>query len=166
MPRILQDNTGMDREELLFLPISVNIAHKKIVMIGGGKVALHKATVLSRFTREATVVAPDFHPGFEDLPFKRIEKAYEPDDLCGAFLVYICTGDEALNRQVKNECERRGLLASVCDNPRLCDFISPAIYKEDHLTIAVSSNAQDVRQSIDIRNQIQTLSEKQILKIK
>ncbi|GHT66950.1 porphyrin biosynthesis protein [Bacteroidia bacterium] len=149
-----------------FLPISIDITDKKIVIIGGGKVAFHKSAILSRFTPEATVIAPEFHPEFENLPFQLIKKEYEADDLNGAFLVYICTGNETLNQQIKTACGKRGILASVCDNPLLCDFISPAIQKEENMTIAVSSNAQNVRQAIAVRNQIQVLIEKEILKIK
>lgn len=128
--------------------------------------ALHKASILSRFTDRVRVVAPEFHAGFASLPFERAQKRYEPDDLTGAFLVYICTENEALNREIKGECARQGLLASVCDNPSLCDFISPAVHKEGNITIAVSSNAQNVRQSIDIRNQIRELVEKKVVKIR
>lgn len=150
----------MKREDLLFLPISINITHKRIVLIGGGKVAYHKATILNRFVNEAIIISPEFHEGFESLPFTLIEKRYEPSDLQGAFLVYVCTENESLNAEIKNECEKRGILTSVCDNPILCDFVSPAIYKNNNVTIAVSSNAKDVYQSIRIRNQIQELAEK------
>jgi siroheme synthase-like protein len=112
------------------------------------------------------VIAPEFHPGFTALPFELLKKKYEPDDLAGAFLVYICTENGALNEAIKNDCATRGVLASVCDNPSLCDFISPAIYKEENVTIAVSSNAQNVRQSINIRNQIKTLIEKKAITIR
>jgi siroheme synthase-like protein len=145
-----------DRTELQFLPVSINITGKRIVLIGGGKVAFHKATILRRFVGEATVIAPEFHPEWESLPFELRRKTYEPEDLDGAFLVYICTGNQALNATVKADCEQRKILANVCDNPALCDFISPAIHKEGPVTIAVSSNAQDVRRSIAIRNRIKT----------
>ncbi|MDR2118009.1 MAG: bifunctional precorrin-2 dehydrogenase/sirohydrochlorin ferrochelatase [Tannerellaceae bacterium] len=156
----------MNREELQFLPVSINIRRKKILIIGGGKVAFHKATVLSRFSCKAKVIAPRFYPGFEDLPFELIPREYTAGDLDGAFLVYICTGDEALNASVKASCEERGILASVCDNPLLCDFISPAIHQEGYLTVAVSSDARNVRRSIDIRNRIRTLFENKTIKIK
>jgi siroheme synthase (precorrin-2 oxidase/ferrochelatase) len=41
----------------------------------------------------------------------------------------------------------------------LCDFVSPAIHKTGNISIAVSSNAQNVYQSVDIRNQIKQLIE-------
>ncbi|MDR3339612.1 MAG: bifunctional precorrin-2 dehydrogenase/sirohydrochlorin ferrochelatase [Candidatus Symbiothrix sp.] len=146
-----------------FLPISIDITDKKILIVGGGKVAFHKAGILSRFTDKATVVSPHFHEGFTTLPFVLVKKKYESADLDGALLVYICTGDKALNRQIKTDCEKWGILASVCDNPALCDFVSPAVYKEDNVTIAVSSNAENVRQSIAIRNQIRLLAENKML---
>ncbi len=153
------------KKELQFLPISINITDQKILIIGGGKVAYHKATILHRFVEHATVLSPDFHDGFADLPFTQIRKRYEPADLAGAFLVYICTENKSLNAEIKQACLDRGILASVCDNPSLCDFISPAIYKEDQVTIAVSSNARDVHQSIGIRNQIKELIEQGLLNI-
>ncbi|MDR2764191.1 MAG: bifunctional precorrin-2 dehydrogenase/sirohydrochlorin ferrochelatase [Tannerella sp.] len=148
-----------------FLPVSIRIEGKAIVLIGGGKVALHKAVHLSRYTPAAKVIAPEFEPGFASVPFEQIRKPYEPADLDGAFLVYICTGDRALNAAVKAECERRGILASVCDDPASCDFISPAIHREGNVTIAVSSDAKDVRRSIRIRDRIKTLAEEGLIQL-
>ncbi|WP_080904350.1 bifunctional precorrin-2 dehydrogenase/sirohydrochlorin ferrochelatase [Parabacteroides sp. Marseille-P3160] len=153
------------KEKLQFLPISINVTDQKILIIGGGKVAYHKATILNRFVDRATVVSPDFHEGFEALPFTLIRKKYEPEDLSGAFLVYICTENEPLNAEIKQACRERGILASVCDNPVLCDFISPAIHKKGQMTIAVSSNAQDVYRSIEVRNQIKELIDQGLLNI-
>jgi len=150
-------------ESLHFLPISLNITGRRIVLIGGGKVAFHKAAILSRFTTQAAVVAPEFHPGFAELPFTLKQKQYAPDDLDHAFLVYICTENKTLNAAIKTECERRGILAGVCDDPSLCDFVSPAIYQEEHMTVAVSSDARDVRRSIRVRDRIKTLSHKGII---
>lgn len=137
-----------------FLPININIEGKRILIVGGGKVGLHKATILSRFTDEATVVSPKFREGFDRLPFTLVRKEYEPSDLDGAALVYICTENHALNRQIREDAAQRHVLASVCDSPELCDFTSPAIYKQGDMTISVASNATDVRKSIRIRDEI------------
>lgn len=145
------------KEKMTFLPVALNITDKKILIVGGGKVGYHKASILNRFTDKATVVSPRFHEGFQSLPFELIEKEYSDADLEEVFLVYICTENEILNAQIKKDAERRGILASVCDNPSLCDFVSPAISKHGHVSIAVSSNAQNVHQSIAVRNRIEEL---------
>ena len=63
---------------------------------------------------------------------------------------------EASNLEaVKQDAEQRHVLASVCDNPSLCDFTSPAIFRQGDLTVAVSSDAKDVRRSMRIRDVIQ-----------
>lgn len=149
----------MKREDLHFLPISINVTNKKILLIGGGKVATHKATILHRFVGDVTVVAPEFTEEIKRLPFQFVEKKYEPSDLEGFFLVYVCTENHELNRQIKSDAEVLGILTSVCDNPLLCDFVSPAIYQTGQITIAVGSNAQNVFQAVDIRNQVKKLFE-------
>ncbi|MDR3268484.1 MAG: bifunctional precorrin-2 dehydrogenase/sirohydrochlorin ferrochelatase [Tannerella sp.] len=151
---------------LHFLPISVNITGRQIILIGGGKVAFHKAAILSRFTGRVRVVAPEFHPGFAGLPFELKQKTYAPEDLDNTFLVYICTENKTLNATIKAECEKRGILAGVCDDPALCDFVSPAIYQDGPMTVAVSSDAQDVRRSIRVRDRIKTLVEEGLISIR
>jgi siroheme synthase-like protein len=149
----------MDKKDLQFLPISINVTNKKILIIGGGKVATHKATILARFVNSVTVIAPEFTEEIRQLPFTFIVKEYKPGDLNGFFLVYACTGNHDLNKRIKDDAEAAGILTSVCDSPLLCDFISPAIHKEGNITISIGSGGQLVLQSIAIRNQIKELIE-------
>jgi siroheme synthase-like protein len=137
-----------------FLPVAVNITDKKILIIGGGKVGFHKATILSRYTQQAFVISPEFRDEFAELPFVCIKRAYRPTDLDGAFLVYVCTENEKLNRKIYRDAAERGVLVSVCDDPSLCDFISPAIVRDENICIAVTSNATDVKRSIRIRDRV------------
>ena len=155
----------MNREDLLFLPISINVTNKKILLIGGGKVATHKGTIMARIVSDVTVISPEFTDEIRKLPFTFIEKQYEKNDLSGFFLVYVCTGDHELNRQIKTDAEELGILTSVCDAPMLCDFVSPAVHKQGKVTISVGSNAQNVYQSVAIRDQIAQLINDGLLKI-
>src|SRR5665647_489171 len=147
----------MNREDLVFMPISLNVTNKKILLVGGGKVATHKGSIMARIVSNVTVISPDFTDEIRQLPFTFIEKKYEKSDLEGFFLVYVCTGNHELNAQIKIDAEELGILTSVCDAPLLCDFVSPAIHKEGNITISVGSNARNVYQSVDIRNQINEL---------
>ena len=156
----------MTREDLQFLPISINVTGKKILLIGGGKVATHKGTILARFVNQVTVISPDFTSEIKELPFTFIEKEYEKSDLDGFFLVYACTGNHELNHRIKMDAETLNILTSVCDAPLLCDFVSPAIHKAGNITFAVGSNAQNVFQSVELRNQIKELIENGQIHIK
>ncbi|OIP82936.1 MAG: siroheme synthase [Porphyromonadaceae bacterium CG2_30_38_12] len=155
----------MKREDLLFLPISINVTNKKILLIGGGKVATHKGTIMARFVQNVTVVSPEFTDEIRKLPFTFIQKEYEKGDLEGYFLVYAVTGNHDLNAQIKADAEELGILTSVCDAPLLCDFVSPAIHKQEHVTISVGTNARDAYQAVAIRNQITNLFENGTLHI-
>lgn len=141
-----------------FLPINIRISDAKILIIGGGKVATHKATILSRFTDMATVIAPEVSDGIKALPFHWEERPFSETDLEGVTLLFVCTGDHELNHQIRQAARQRGILTSVCDSPDECDFTSPAIYRDGDLTISVASDAKDVKRSIAIRNRIAALA--------
>lgn len=138
-----------------FLPININIEGQRIVIVGGGRVGLHKAQILSRFTSDAKVISPTFREGFHQLPFTMIKKHYERADLHGALLVYACTEIAELNAQIRRDAHAEGALCSVCDNPGHCDFTSPAILQADGMLVAVSSNARDVRRTVALRDAIE-----------
>lgn len=143
-----------------FLPISINVTQKKLLLVGGGKVALQKIKSLQRFDVSITVIATAFDKAVEEIDsITRIEKNYEPEDLEGHFLVYACTDSKETNEIISNDCHKRNILVSVADNPELCDFISPAIYKTGDTSVSVSSNAQNPKQSVEIRDQIEQNSE-------
>lgn len=138
----------------IFLPISIKLTNKKILVIGGGRIASHKINFLEQFTKNIFVIALDVCVEIKAKGYSFKEKLYEKSDLEGAFLVYACTNIRELNSQIKIDADNLGILTNVVDNPGLCDFISPAIYKCDHITIAVGSNGQEVRRAIAVRNKI------------
>jgi uroporphyrin-III C-methyltransferase / precorrin-2 dehydrogenase / sirohydrochlorin ferrochelatase len=143
----------------IFLPVSINITGRKILVVGGGKVAAHKVKLLSRFTKDLTVLAPVVCDSIKSEGYHVIEKNYEASYLQDYFLVYACTDNQELNAQIKQDANHRSILVNVADNPALCDFVSPAIYKQDELTVAVGSNAQNVKKSIAVRDRISTYLE-------
>lgn len=154
-----------DKEHLQFLPVSLNITNKKILIVGGGRIAFHKILLLSPFTNSFTVVAPYITEEIRTLRLTMFEREYQKEDLADHFLVYACTNIPELNRQVKSDANGLGMMANVVDNPVMCDFVSPAIYKNGHYTVAVSSNARNVKMSIKIRDYIKSILDHDFSKI-
>jgi siroheme synthase-like protein len=142
-----------------FLPISVRITDGSILLVGSGREAVHKATVLSRFTDKVTVVAPEIPAALRKFPFRFIERDFETGDLDDVTLLFIATGDKKLNHHIKDIASEHGVLACVCDDTAWCDFVSPAIARPegDNITIAVGSDSRDVRRAIRVRNRINEL---------
>lgn len=138
-----------------YLPISIDIADQKILIIGGGQSALKKIRILQRFEANLEVVAENISEEILSIGIPCFKKGYEKSDLTGYLMLYSCTNNVELDTQIALDGKEAGVLVNIHDNPALCQFVSPAIYKKANLTVAVSSNAQDVYESIRIRNLIQ-----------
>lgn len=138
-----------------FLPISIDIADQKILIIGGGQSALKKIRILQRFGANLEVVAEKISAEVIATGVTCYQKTYEKSDLKDYLMLYSCTNNEELDRQIATDGREAGVLVNIHDNPSLCQFVSPAIYKDGNIAVAVSSNALDVYESIRLRNQIQ-----------
>lgn len=145
---------------MYFLPISIDIENEQILIIGGGKVGLHKVEGLERFTQNIKIISREVSDEIRTREWLTIvEKEYEPSDLEGHLIVYAATNDQVLNSQIRKDSRQYRCLVNVVDKPSNCDFISPAIFKHNNMSVAVSSNGENVYASIQWRNAIQNLVE-------
>ena len=141
----------------VFLPLNIRVDNKKLLFVGGGKIAMHKIQTVEQYTRNITILAPVISDELKGKGFTEIYKEYESSDLDGFFLVYAATNDTAVNRRIRDDAEARGIMVNVVDNRELSDFISPAIIRKDEMTIAVSSNGQNVKKSVEWRNRLREI---------
>lgn len=138
----------------VYLPIMLGITAKRIVVFGGGKAAFQKVRMLRKFTAMVTVVAPRILPELVRTGVRIVRGRFRGRHLRGAGLVYACTDDRAVNERIKRAANRAGLLVNVADNPGLCDFISPAIFRRREMVVAVSSGGRNLRKTINWRDRI------------
>lgn len=139
-----------------YLPVSLNIDKKVVLVAGGGKAALEKLQMLHRFQCHVTVVAEELSSEIRQYSSICHVRQFQPEDLAGVFIVYACCSDRKQNRLIKQEANVRGILVNTPDDPELCDFLSPAFFSEGPMTVAVSSGGADVRKAIAWRNRIKT----------
>lgn len=142
-----------------YLPISIDISDQKILVIGGGQSALKKIRILQCFGAHIEVVAETIHEEIISMGIPFYQKKYEKSDLKGYLMLYSCSNNEALDLQIVKDAKEAGVLVNIHDKPSLCQFVSPAIYKNGNISVAVSSNAEDVYESIRLRNLIQNYLE-------
>ena len=142
---------------MTFLPVCINITGKNILVVGGGRIAAHKLKTLLKFTNNIVALAPEISDEINNLNIEIIQKKYSPDFLNNFFLIYACTNNSKLNLTIKSDANKLGILVNVCDSPENCDFTSPAIFKQQNMSVAVSSNAEDVKKSIKWRNKIKKI---------
>jgi precorrin-2 dehydrogenase/sirohydrochlorin ferrochelatase len=130
-----------------FLPISLRVTGRLIVVIGGGKIATQKMRILTRSTATIHVFAKTVCAEIRGMHCAWEERLYEPTCLTGAFLVYACTNDREVNHQIAdNACARR-ILVNVADDPEACDFVSPAIWLKEPMSVAVGSDATNANRT-------------------
>lgn len=145
----------------IFLPISIDISDSKILIIGGGQSALKKIRILQRSGAQLEVLAENIINEVYETGVPCIRKNYERSDLKGYLMLYSCTNNEVLDRQIARDGREAGVLVNIHDNPALCQFVSPAICQDGNISVAVSSNAENVYEAIRIRNLIQKFLENQ-----
>jgi siroheme synthase-like protein len=124
-----------------FYPAFLNLTGKECLVVGGGRLALHKTQDLRSAGARVTVVAPRVLPGFSGLKEIRvIRRSFRPGDLSPApWLVVAATDDEALHARIAALCRSRRVWVNVVDRPPLCDFIVPAVVRRGPVTFAVST---------------------------
>jgi precorrin-2 dehydrogenase/sirohydrochlorin ferrochelatase len=147
-----------------FLPISIDIATRKILIIGGGQSALKKIKILQRFKADVEVLAIKVCDEIKQLgiPYKELE--YTRALLKGYIMLYSCTNNSEVNQQIVIDGKEMGVLVNIHDEPELCQFVSPAVFKRGNITVAVGSNGEDVYESIKLRNTIEDFLTKEYYK--
>jgi len=138
-----------------YLPISIDISDRKILIIGGGQSALKKIRILQLSGALLEVVAENVIDEVIATGVVCFRKSYEKSDLKDYLMLYSCTNNVDIDRQIAADGREAGVLVNIHDNPALCQFVSPAIYQDGNITVAVGSNAENVQEAIRIRNQIQ-----------
>lgn len=126
-----------------FLPLFHNLRGRRVLVVGGGEIALRKARLLAEAGVTLRVVAPRIEPGLRSLVEQGggelILRGYREADLYGCVLVIAATDDEQLNARVSRDACARNLPVNVVDAPELCSVIFPAIVDRSPLMVAVSS---------------------------
>jgi siroheme synthase-like protein len=124
-------------------PIFLDLTGRRVVVIGGGAVALRKTQTLLAAGARLVVIAKKIDDALTSLctysKAELIKSTYSKDYLVGAVLAVAATGNRQLNKQIYKDCQELEILCNVVDEPELCDFFVPAVVNRGSLQIAVST---------------------------
>lgn len=142
-------------ESRCYYPAFLNLKGKKVIIIGGGKVAERKVLTLLKTGADLTVISPVLTKKLDREKvkgnIKHIRQQYRKGDLKSAFLVIAATDSPVINEQVSKDAP---CLVNVVDTPHLCNFIVPSVIKRNPLTIAVSTDGISPALSRSIRKEL------------
>ncbi|MBP2280935.1 uroporphyrin-III C-methyltransferase/precorrin-2 dehydrogenase/sirohydrochlorin ferrochelatase [Psychrobacter sp. PL19] len=146
-------------------PLFFKLEGRKVLIVGGGDVALRKADLLSRAGACITILAPDICPELQALLTNAkagnkhylVYENYNQSYMTGARVIIAGTDDEALNQQVHADATELNIPVNVVDTPHLCDFIFPAIVDRNPIVIGISSNGKAPVLARLLRARLETL---------
>lgn len=142
-------------------PIFLELKGARVVVIGGGTVAVRKAQVLLEAGARLVVVAEKiselFTPICKGTDAELIESKYSREYLGRAVLVIAATNDNQLNKRIYNDCQELEILCNVVDVPELCDFFVPAVVKRGDLQIAISTDGNCPAYAGHIRKKLEEI---------
>lgn len=125
---------------MAFFPFFIDIADRKILIAGGGNVALRKAQKLLQYGADITVTAPEICAELERLDgVTLIRRGFTDSDADGVFAVIAATDDRALNSHIYELCTRRNILVNTVDDPENCGFYFPALVRKNNVTVGIST---------------------------
>ena len=144
-----------------YLPMFFDLTRQRVLIVGGGEVALRKVSLLERTGALITVVAPEIAPELTERAaagkLKVVRREFSPEDLDGVRLVIVATSRRAVNRWIASLSEARNIPVNVVDDREASRFIVPAIIDRDPVLVAVSTGGTSPVLARRLRERLEAL---------
>jgi precorrin-2 dehydrogenase/sirohydrochlorin ferrochelatase len=142
-----------------FYPFFVQLEEKKIVVVGGGKVAYRKVLALLECGAEihlaGRALTPELKQMVENEDIHFLGQEFKEEYLNHAFMIIAATDDKDLNHHISTCAREKGVLVNAVDQPPDCDFIVPSILKRGDLQIAISTSGKSPALARRIRKRLE-----------
>jgi len=120
------------------LPLFVNLAGRRVVLVGGGPVACSKLAQLLAAGAEVLVVAPKVAEDIAGAGVAIARRAFEDSDLDGAWLA-VAAATPQVNRRVAEAGDARRIFVNAVDDPANASAFLSGVVRRDGVTLAIST---------------------------
>ena len=153
----------------MWFPLFVNLENKKVLVIGGGKIAYKKITKILEYSANVTIVTEKIEEEkllqLENVKIVDNKRIENDKDIIGElvkdyFLVIAATNDEELNENIAKICDSRGILVNNISSKTEMNAMFGGIVKNDEFQIAVSTGGKNCRRSRAMKSEIQKILDK------
>jgi len=123
----------------------LSLTGRRVVVVGGGRVALRRVSALLEAGANVIVIAPVVLPELAELPVTVLARQYRDGDLAAAWLAHAATSDPAVNAQVAAEAERNRIWCVRADDAAESAAWTPAVTRHGEVTVAVTAGGDPGR---------------------
>ena len=126
------------------LPLGLRLGGRRVVVVGGGPVALRRIGALMAAHAAVTLVSPSAVAALEDLAergqIEWVRRPYEGGDLQGAWLALACTADAEVNAQVLSAADEARIFCLRADDASGASAWMPATGRSGRATVSVHAD--------------------------
>ncbi len=126
----------------------------KILLIGGGNVALQKAEVMQRNNIDFTCISMHYIEEFKSINTTKITKEFTLEDMEAYLIVIDATGSKELMNTLLEHKHKTDFLYNCVDVPEACDFFFAALIEYGSVKVAVSSSGASPTLAKALRDKI------------
>ncbi|MGH2318734.1 NAD(P)-binding protein [Planococcus sp. SE5232] len=141
------------------IPIMIELAEKKVIVVGGGRIAKRKLNTLLDSGAVLTVISPAVAPEIkqwaEEGKIQWKQKNFDSKEAEEAFMMIIATDDPVVNAAAK-EAAPPHCLINASTEAESGNIHFPAHLKRGKLSIAVSTNGASPMLAKKIKQDLQT----------
>ncbi|MDT7550469.1 MAG: uroporphyrin-III C-methyltransferase / precorrin-2 dehydrogenase / sirohydrochlorin ferrochelatase, partial [Actinomycetota bacterium] len=130
-------------------PLHLDLTGRRVLVVGGGPVAVRRVRALLEAGAAVDVVAPDVVAEMPEVPVAR--RAFDAADVEGAWLVVSCTG--VVDEEVAQVCEKSGIWCVRADDAQASRAWVPAVARLDDVVVSVTAGG-DPRRAVALRDAI------------
>lgn len=141
-------------------PLALLLEDKRVVLVGGGKVAARRAAAFAGAGARLRIVAPTLHPSIAELLGPQdewVQREFILGDLTDAWLAHTATGDPAVDAEVAREAEWRHIFCINAGNRDAGTAAVPARATAHTSTgrVQVAVDSGDPRRSVAVARHMQ-----------
>ena len=127
-----------------FYPSFLKLRHARVLVVGGGEVALRKVRLLLPTQARIELIARELHAELAALlpqqtHLVHLAREFTADAVKGCRLVIATTDDARLNAEVAAAADAEGIFVNVVDDPAHSSFITPSVVQRPPITIAITT---------------------------
>jgi uroporphyrin-III C-methyltransferase/precorrin-2 dehydrogenase/sirohydrochlorin ferrochelatase len=122
-------------------PVFLKLAGRRVLVVGGGRVASGRIPALLAAGARVVVVAPEVRDEIAGQPVAIERRPFRPSDVDGAWLV-VAAAPPAVNRSVGAAAEDGRVFVNAVDDPRSATAYTAGVLRRSGVTVALSTDGR------------------------